>query len=66
MRAGAASGLIAIAVQNLWETGLRMPANAVLCALSLAIAIHRPSAPLVAPQERDRNADVRRPRRPAV
>jgi hypothetical protein len=43
MRAGAASALIAIAVQNLWETGLRMPANAALCALSFAIAIHRPS-----------------------
>jgi O-antigen ligase len=43
MRAGAASALVAIAVQSLWETGLRMPANAVLCAISFAIAIHRPS-----------------------
>jgi O-antigen ligase len=42
IRAGATSALVAIAVQNLWETGLRMPANAVLCALSFAIAIHRP------------------------
>jgi O-antigen ligase len=41
IRVGAASGLIAIAIQSLWETGLRMPANAVLFALAAAIALHR-------------------------
>jgi O-antigen ligase len=40
IRAGATSALAAIAVQNVWETGLRMPANAVLCALCAAIALH--------------------------
>jgi len=40
IRAGAASALAAIAVQSVWETGLRMPANAVLCALCAAIAMH--------------------------
>lgn len=39
-RAGAACGLAAVAVQSLWETGLRMPANAVLLAIGAAIAIH--------------------------
>lgn len=39
LRAGAASGLAAIAVQSLWETGLRMPANAVLFALCAALAL---------------------------
>jgi O-antigen ligase len=39
IRAGAAASLAAIAVQSLWETGLRMPANAVLFALCAALAI---------------------------
>jgi O-antigen ligase len=43
IRAGAASGLVAVAVQSVWDTGLRMPANAVLFALTAAIAIHRRS-----------------------
>jgi O-antigen ligase len=40
MRAGAASGMIAAAVQSVWDTGLRMPANAVLFAILAAIALH--------------------------
>jgi len=40
VRAGAASGLIAVAVQSLWETGLRRPANALLFAVIAAIAMH--------------------------
>ena len=40
IRAGATSALVAIGVQNLWETGLRMPANSVLFALCAAIALH--------------------------
>ena len=38
IRIGAAGGLVAAMVQNLWETGLRMPANAVLA----AVVIHAP------------------------
>jgi O-antigen ligase len=42
IRAGAAAGLAAAAVQGLWDTGLRMPANAALFALIAAIALHEP------------------------
>jgi hypothetical protein len=42
IRAGACCGLVAVAVQSLWETGLTMPANAVLAALAAAIVIHKP------------------------
>jgi O-antigen ligase len=41
IRVGAISGLIAIGVQSIWETGLRMPANAVLFSLCAAVAVHR-------------------------
>ena len=40
VRAGAVSGLVAVAVQSLWETGLRVPANALLFALLAAIAMY--------------------------
>jgi O-antigen ligase len=40
IRAGAASGMLAVAVQSVWDTGLRMPANAVLFAILAAIALH--------------------------
>ena len=43
VRAGAASSIVAIAVQSVWETGLRMPANAVLFALCAALAVHDPN-----------------------
>jgi O-antigen ligase len=42
LRAGAASGMAAVAAQCWWETGLRMPANAVLLAVIAAIALHAP------------------------
>jgi O-antigen ligase len=42
VRAGAASGMIAVAVQSVWDTGLRMPANGVLFAVIAAIALHEP------------------------
>ncbi len=50
IRAGAASGIAAVAVQNLWDAGLRMPANAVLFVIVSAIALHesdrsKPRAP---------------------
>jgi O-antigen ligase len=38
IRLGATSSLVAVAVQSLWETGLRMPANAVLFAIVAAVA----------------------------
>jgi O-antigen ligase len=39
-RAGAIAGLIGVAFQSVWDTGLRMPANGVLFALAAAIAVH--------------------------
>jgi O-antigen ligase len=45
IRAGAATGLLAVALQSFWETGLVMPANAALAAVLAAIAVHeRPRA----------------------
>jgi len=40
LRIGAAGGLTAVAVQELFETGLRMPANALLAAVLAAIVLH--------------------------
>lgn len=40
VRAGAVGGLVAVAVQSLWETGLRVPANGLLFAVVAAIAMH--------------------------
>ena len=40
VRAGAVSGLVAVAVQSLWETGLRVPANVLLFAVLAAIAMY--------------------------
>ena len=42
VRAGAISGLIAVAVQSIWDTGLRMPANGALFAVIAAMALHDP------------------------
>jgi O-antigen ligase len=44
MRAGALAGIAAVLVQSVWETGLRMPANAMLLAVLAAIATHAPHA----------------------
>jgi O-antigen ligase len=43
IRAGAASGMLAAAVQSVWDTGLRMPANGVLFAVLAGIALHAPA-----------------------
>ena len=40
LRAGALGGMTAVAVQNVWDTGLRMPANAALFAIVAAMALH--------------------------
>lgn len=45
IRVGALAGLLAVAVQSLWETGLRMPANAVLAAVLAAIVVHTTRRP---------------------
>ena len=45
IRIGAAGGLVAVVVQNLWETGLRMPANAALAAVLAAVVVHAPRRP---------------------
>jgi O-antigen ligase len=42
MRAGAGAGLAGVFVQSFWETGLRMPANAMLFAVVTAIATYSP------------------------
>jgi hypothetical protein len=44
LRAGALSGLVGVAVQSIWETGLTTPANAVLAAIVAAIVLHRSPA----------------------
>jgi O-antigen ligase len=42
IRIGAVVALVAVAVQGIWETPLRMPANGILFAVAAAIAVHRP------------------------
>jgi O-antigen ligase len=38
LRAGAAASMIAVGMQSVWDTGLRMPANAALFAIAAAVA----------------------------
>jgi hypothetical protein len=40
VRTGAAAGLAGVAVQSIWETGLRLPANGLLFAALCAIVIY--------------------------
>ena len=42
IRAGAAIGLVAAALQSIWENGLRIPANALLAAILAGIVVHEP------------------------
>ena len=42
LRAGAASGLVGVAIQSCLETGLLTPANGVISALAAAILVHVP------------------------
>ena len=44
IRAGAVAGIVAVAVQSLWDTGLRTPANGALFAVIAAIGCHAPRA----------------------
>jgi putative inorganic carbon (hco3(-)) transporter len=45
LRIGGGAALLAVAVQGIWETGLRMPANGLLLAIAAAVAVHRPAEP---------------------
>ncbi|MGE3277969.1 MAG: O-antigen ligase family protein [Vicinamibacterales bacterium] len=45
IRAGAAAGLVGTAVQGIWETPLRMPADAALAAVLAALLLHQRVAP---------------------
>jgi O-antigen ligase len=42
LRAGAIAALVAAAVQSVWDTALRTPANGVLFAVVAAVALHDP------------------------
>ena len=57
VRVGAVSGMIAVAVQSLWETGLRRPANTLLFAVLAGVALHSASEP--ARRSADHPEDIR-------
>jgi O-antigen ligase len=64
-RAGALSGMVAVSVQGIWDTGLRTPANGALFAVLAAIALHE-SRPLhQATARHGRSRSARADRRPA-
>ena len=44
VRAGASAGMLAAAVQSIWDTALRTPANGALFAVLAAVAMHAPRA----------------------
>ena len=44
LRAGAVAGLAGIATQSLLDFSLQMPGNAMMCAVVLALALHRPAS----------------------
>jgi hypothetical protein len=48
VRTGAVAGLIGIAAQSLVEFSLQMPGNTVLFVVLLAVALHRPTVPVLA------------------
>jgi len=43
IRIGGIVAVMAVAVQGIWETGLRIPANGLLFAVAAAVAVHRPA-----------------------
>lgn len=61
MRAGAVSGVIAVAIQSIWDTGLRTPANGALFAVMCAIALHEPRPASGEHGARERSRTRRRP-----
>lgn len=54
VRAGAISGIVAVAVQSIWDTGLRTPANGVLFAVIAAAALYEPHASRASQNDRGR------------
>lgn len=58
-RAGAFSGLVGVAIQSVWDTGLRMPANGMLFAVAAAMALHE-SADSSSRGERPRRSEAAR------
>ena len=62
LRAGAVSGMIAVAIQSIWDTGLRTPANGALFAVIAAIALHEPRPPHDEPASRHGSRSVARDR----
>ena len=61
IRAGAVCGVVAIAVQNVWDTGLRTPANGVLFAVIAGIALHEPRSASARVSSRSRATANARP-----
>jgi O-antigen ligase len=64
IRIGAAAALVAVAVQGLWETALRMPANGILFAVAAALAVHRPLERAEAEADAEAKASALRELRP--
>jgi O-antigen ligase len=60
IRAGALAGIVALAVQNLVEMTLRVPANALLFAVLAALALHEPRNEKIATEPRDNISTDRR------
>jgi O-antigen ligase len=65
IRVGAASAMAAVAAQNVWDTGLRMPASAVLFAVVAAAAFHEPET-MQAADRQGRHRHKERQRQHAV
>lgn len=57
VRAGATTGLIAIALQEIVDFSLQIPGNAVLCAVLIGIVLHRaPALPASNPERKTQHA----------
>jgi len=63
VRAGATTGLLAMAFQEMFDFSLQIPANAACFAMLVAIAIHRPRRPAPAIERADSCAPRWRPSR---
>ena len=55
IRSGACAGIAGVLVQSIWETGLTMPANALLFATVAAIATYDPRDPSILRPAQDRS-----------
>ena len=57
-RLGALAGLSGVAVQSVWETGLRMPANAAVAAVLAALVVYPPREEAPSPARVNERTDV--------